>query len=162
MDDQPERGLVPLSVEILALRVDEAGRWRYRRLVTALRDGETPDEAVRRHVGVAADDQATVVHSTSWRYQPKGRLVLTYAVCPDPDPLASAEELTEFRLARGSTPAAPSPDDVQVENVAAHALRHLAHLLHSDDVVATALNGTPSIVHGLRRLPADLMVSALR
>nr|WP_157555089.1 hypothetical protein [Herbidospora sakaeratensis] len=155
MDDH---GLVPLSIEILVLRADEGG-WRYRRLVTALRDGETPDEAVRRHVGVAADDEVTVVHSTSWRYQPRGRLVLTYAVCPDPDPRRPAEELTEFRLARGPAPARPAPDDLRVGDVAAHALRHLAHLLRSDPVVAAAFGAAPDVVRGLRRLPSELVMA---
>ncbi|GAB1822724.1 hypothetical protein [Herbidospora sp. RD11066] len=151
-------GLVPLSVEILALRADDLG-WRYRRLETTLRDGETPDQAARRHAEVAAGDAVTVVHSTSWRYEAHGRLVLTYAVCPDPDPASPADLLTDYRLARGEAPATPTPQDLQVENVAAHALRHLAHLLHSDPVVGEAFAATPSVVRGLRLLPTELVAT---
>ncbi|WP_203991649.1 hypothetical protein [Sphaerisporangium rufum] len=147
-----------MSIEILVLRVDEAGRWRYRRLVTALRDGETPDAAVRRQAGVDAGSEVTVVHSTSWRYEPRGRLVLTYAVCPDPDPDEPAEAPAELRIARGAVPAGPTPEHLRLENVVAHALWHLARLLDTDPVVAAALGATPAITHGLRGLPAPILV----
>lgn len=147
--------LVPVAVEVLLLRLDEARVWRYRRLVVAMEKGETPDHAVRRSCGVAAGDPATVVHSTSWRYQPGGQIVLTYAVCPDPDPELPAMELTDLRLARGASPATPTPDDVQVENVIAHALRHLAHLQRTDPVVGAALSGDAALARELECLPAD-------
>ncbi|WP_326641657.1 hypothetical protein OG884_02415 [Streptosporangium sp. NBC_01755] len=144
--------LVPVSVEILLLRADPAGAWRYRRIVTSLDRGENPDQAVRRAGGLTAEATSTVVHSTSWRYQPEGQVVLTYAVCPDPAAHLPAIALTDFQLVRGSAPSAPSPEHLQVENVVAHALRHLAFLVLTDPVVGEALTRDPALAAGFDAL----------
>ncbi|MEV7013658.1 hypothetical protein [Streptosporangium sp. NPDC051022] len=60
--------------------------------------------------------------------------------------LQSAEGLIDYRLARGPAPASPASERLQAENVVAHALRHLVHLLHSDPVVAAAFAETPAVV----------------
>ncbi|GAA4190184.1 hypothetical protein GCM10022252_28080 [Streptosporangium oxazolinicum] len=147
--------LVPVSVEILLLRADPVGAWHYRRVVTSLGKGESPDEAVRRAGGVTAEATSTVVHSTSWRYRPEGQVVLTYAVCPDPAAHLPATALTDFQLARGATPSAPSPERLQVENVVAHALRHLAFLVLTDPVVGEALTRDPALAAGFAALRRD-------
>jgi len=147
--------LVPVSVEILLLRADPAGAWHYRRVVTSLDRGESPDQAVRRASGVTAETASTVVHSTSWRYQPEGQVVLTYAVCPDPAAHLPAIALTNFQLATGAAPSAPSPEHPQVENVVAHALRHLAFLLLTDPVVGEALTRNPALAAGFDALQRD-------
>ncbi|MEV4748904.1 hypothetical protein AB0K21_21205 [Streptosporangium sp. NPDC049248] len=147
--------LVPVSVEILLLRVDPAGAWHYRHIVTSLNKGESPDQAVRRVGGLTAEATSTVVHSTSWRYQPEGQVVLTYAVCPDPAAHLPAIALTHFRLARGATSSAPSPEHLQIENVVTHALRHLAFLMLTDPVVGEALTRDPALAAGLDALQRD-------
>ncbi|GAA0975206.1 hypothetical protein GCM10009555_032670 [Acrocarpospora macrocephala] len=151
-----------VSVEVLPLRVDAAGTWRYRRLLTPL-GGESPDQAARRGAGVRAGDASTVVHSTSWRYRPQGQIVLTYAICPDPDPHLPATELETIRLARGATPSSPTPEHVHLENVVAHALRHLAYLLEHDPVVGAALSGDIAVARALNSLsrePAEAFIGA--
>ncbi|GLW11696.1 hypothetical protein Misp01_68240 [Microtetraspora sp. NBRC 13810] len=142
--DAPVAGLLPVSVETLMLRAD-AGGWSYRRTVTVPVPGETPDQAARRACGVDADAAATVVHSTSWRYLPEGRIVLTYAVCPDPAPRLPGIRLATLEIARGVKPAEPAPPRVRVADVAAHAVRHLASLTVTDPVVRRALAGCPEI-----------------
>lgn len=134
-----------VSVETLMLRVGTDNRWSYRHALTRPRRGESPDQAARRLGGVAAADRDTVVHSTSWRYEPDGRIVLTYAVCPDPSPWLPAIELPELEIARGAAPATPSPERVALANVVAHAVRHLAFLVAEDPVVARALSRHPRI-----------------
>lgn len=146
--------LVPVSVEILLLRAGAEGRWRYRRLLARVGKGETPDQAVRRTCGIGGEE--AVVHSTSWRYQPEGHVVLTYAVCPDPEPALPSVELADLSLARGSSPTAPSPEDVRVSHVVAHALRHLAFLLVTDPVVSAALTPHPVVTAALGHLPPAL------
>jgi hypothetical protein len=151
-----------VSVEVLPLRVDAAGVWRYRRLVTGLAGG-SPDQAARRSAGVHAGDASTVVHSTSWRYRPQGQIVLTYVVCPDPQPYLPATELESMRLALGGSPATPAPEHIRLENVVAHALRHLAYLLEHDQVVASALAGDPAVIRALEVLslePAEQFAGA--
>ncbi|MEV0198869.1 hypothetical protein [Nonomuraea sp. NPDC050691] len=145
-----------VSVETLMLRADAGGRWAYRRVSTVPAPGETPDEAARRVSGVAAGDRGTVVHSTSWRYLPKGEVVLTYAVCPDPAPWLPATMLAgppELEIARGAAPATPAPERVEVEHVAAHAVRHLAFLMDGDPVVRAALLPYPEIAAALTSGP---------
>ncbi len=152
-----------VSVETLMLRVSTDSKWAYRRVTTLPDPGESPDQAARRACGVAADADATVVHSTSWRYTGNGEIVLTYAVCPDPEPWLPAVELPSMEIAAGSAPATPAPDRVEVANVVAHAVRHLAFLMDEDPVVrkalerraevATALDPTVTTSSATRLLP---------
>lgn len=146
----------PISVEVLFLRVNAEGGWAYRRIVTLPTRGESPDEAARRVCGVARDAPFTVVHSTSWRYRPEGQVVLTYAVCPDPALQAAAIELSRLRVARGEGPASPSPADLRVEGVVAHAVHHLAFLMITDSVVRVALGRSPAVAAALEGLSPAL------
>ncbi|QYC42589.1 hypothetical protein Nocox_24930 [Nonomuraea coxensis DSM 45129] len=143
-----------VSVETLMLRVGTDNRWSYRHATTSPRAGETPDEAARRLAGVRGDDPGVVLHSTSWRYEPDGRVVLTYAVCPDPAPWLPAEHAPDLEIARGAGPATPSPDHVTLANVVAHAVRHLAFLVAEDPVVARALARHPRLGAALSGPPA--------
>ncbi|MGW0804501.1 hypothetical protein [Nonomuraea sp. NPDC002799] len=138
-----------VSVETLMLRASADHRWSYRHAITQPRRGESPDEAARRLSGVPAGAQDTVLHSTSWRYEPDGRIVLTYAVCPDPSPWLPAIEAPVLEIARGEAPATPSPGDISLANVVAHAVRHLAFLLAEDPVVSGVLSRHPEIALAL-------------
>ncbi|GII89256.1 hypothetical protein Ssi03_72460 [Sphaerisporangium siamense] len=154
--------LPPVSVEVLALRVNASGTWAYRRSTTAPVPGESPDEAARRLARVPADVPYTVVHSTSWRYRPVGQVVLTYAVCPDPTPELPAIELPVLCLSAGATPAAPTPEHLDVANVAAHAIRHLAFLKATDAVVGDALGAHPRVGRALDGLAEVAAVAGQR
>ncbi|SDJ76943.1 hypothetical protein SAMN05421869_112149 [Nonomuraea jiangxiensis] len=138
-----------VSVETLMLRVGTDNRWSYRHAMSQQRRGESPDAAARRVSGVTAADEDTVVHSTSWRYEPDGKVVLTYAVCPDPAPWLPAVEVPVLEIARGEAPATPSPDHIALANVVAHAVRHLAFLMAEDPVVARALARHPGLAPAL-------------
>ncbi|MGV9385066.1 hypothetical protein ACWDRB_55325 [Nonomuraea sp. NPDC003707] len=152
MDDQIDAGLAPVSVETLLFQVAVDGRWLYRRIAAAPDRSESPDEVARRISELSADDPFTVVHSTSWRHRPEGQVVLTYAVCPDPAPHLPAEELPALDIAQGSAPAAPTPERIDVINVASHAIRHLAFLMVTDTVVRRALLHHPPIAIALEEL----------
>ncbi|MET8142578.1 hypothetical protein ABZU32_19910 [Sphaerisporangium sp. NPDC005288] len=141
-----------VMVETLALRADSSGGWSYRRLVTTPLPGENPDQAARRAAGVSAEQVSVTVHSTSWRYEPSGEVVLTYAVCPDPWTHLPAVRLPYMRVARGGAPATPTPDDMTVANVVAHGIRHLAYLKVTDPVVRATLEVVPEIAAALDRL----------
>jgi hypothetical protein len=138
-----------VCVEVLMLLADPDGQWSYRRICVEPGPGMSPDEAARRAGGVRPDAAAYVVHSTSWRYLPTGTIVLTYAVCPDPQPQARRVTLASFDLARGSTPAAPTPENIEIDNVVAHAIGHLAFLMSTDPVVRQALRQWPAIAMAL-------------
>lgn len=148
-DDPPPSVLV----EVLALRYEDEC-WRYRRSAGPLAPRTDPDAAARAVVRL--DPMATtILHSTSWRYESSGTLILTYALLPDPDPsVAGAEPLRSLELARGTHPAGPAPAHVSVRHVAAHALRHLALLARTDPVVASALGEHPELISALAGLTA--------
>ncbi|MFC4530734.1 hypothetical protein [Sphaerisporangium dianthi] len=152
LTDEIATSTTTVTIETLALRVDLSGSWAYRRLVTTPLPGESPDQAARRVSGVSADQTAVTVHSTSWRYEPGGEVVLTYAVCPDPWTHLPAVRLPYMRVARGGAPATPSPVDMTVANVVAHGIRHLAYLKVTDPVVRATLEVVPEIAAGLDKL----------
>ncbi|WP_148308159.1 hypothetical protein [Actinoplanes friuliensis] len=108
------------------------GRLTYRTASRALTDDEHPDAVARALAGVAADG---LLHSTSWRFA-SGRIVLTYAALPDPDPgSATVVRAPGQTLAAGDGPLSPSPGRVDADDVAVHACRHLAFLRRTDPVV---------------------------
>lgn len=76
----------PVAVEVVLLRHDSAEGFTYRRLVTALGRGMSPDRAARSLALLNGDDDTHVVHSTSWRATRQGGITLTYLVHPDPTP----------------------------------------------------------------------------
>jgi hypothetical protein len=143
-------GTHAVSVETLMLRAGTDRTWAYRRAEARPRPGENPDETARRLCGVTADDPLTVVHSTSWRHVPGGAIVLTYAVCPDPEPWLPATALPPLEPARGAAPARPAPERLETGHVVAHALRHLAFLLEEDPIVRRTLLRHPGIAPALR------------
>lgn len=148
----------PVLVEAYALRVVDGGGPAYRRCAGPLVAGEDPDSAARRIAGVEQPTdrpRAPFVHSTSWRYTAEGHVVLSYVVVPDPDPAQPAAPLGEVETARGASPDRPSPARVTTEQVAEHALRHLAFLLHHDAQAHEALARDPAVAAALAlQLPA--------
>lgn len=86
------------------------------------------------------DLEPVVIHSTSWRLQEES-LVLTYVVVLN-DPLTEADGFVSVParpgdLAVGTAMAAP--DSIDIEEVASHALRHLAWLAGRDKPIREAL-----------------------
>ncbi|GGM71145.1 hypothetical protein ACFFX1_23550 [Dactylosporangium sucinum] len=99
------------------------------------RDGPQPDWA---------PPPLTILHSTSWRFD-AGRVVLTYVAVLDGVPDADAVPLVSRELAHSGDPRAPSPPHVAADAVVAHALRHLAWLRDTDEIVAAALASVPDV-----------------
>ncbi|WP_165964324.1 hypothetical protein [Actinomadura sp. KC216] len=146
MGVQQERaGDSVVVVEVLALRVADDGGLAFRVLEGVVRGGRHPDAVARELVELPRDTAAHLLHSTSWRHDPSGRVLLTYACCPDPRPDLRAVPLTVRTLARGAGPASPSPDGPRIEQVAAHAVRHLAFLWHTDAVARQVIEWVPGL-----------------
>lgn len=76
------------------------------------------------------------IHSTSWRFDPPRTLVLTYFVYSDRDLFENNPgkmlRLRDAVLSSGSTPQTPRPAEIAEENVVAHGLRHLGHLVRQN------------------------------
>ncbi|WUI02558.1 hypothetical protein OHR68_12380 [Spirillospora sp. NBC_00431] len=154
---QAVEGGSAVVVEALAFRVTGDGALAFRVLAGELGAGRHPDAVARELLGLSGDTAAHLLHSTSWRHEPAGRVLLTYACCPDPRPGLPAVALTGRTLAHGHGPASPSPDRPRIEQVAAHAVRHLAFLRHTDPDarrVIESVPGLPGILASWSPVPA--------
>lgn len=144
-----------MLVEVYLLRCHADGRLVYRRETAPLGPGETPDATAAR-AGAGPDgqrgDPVAALHSTSWRHLDDGTIVLTYAAFPDPDPGRPAVPIRDFAVARSADPRRPSPPDVQHEQVAAHAARHLALIADTDPLVRLAMDRFPELGRALAPL----------
>ncbi|WP_277440537.1 hypothetical protein [Streptomyces sp. SPB162] len=142
-------------VEALLLRYDAVVGFAYRRLLTGLARSAAPDRTARRLAGLSDDDDCHLVHSTSWRADDEGAIVLTYVVHPDPDPDRPARTLADpHTIARSGRPGHPAPSDLTVDHVASHAVRHLALLEGTDPAVAAFLAARPQARRALTRVCA--------
>src|SRR6266496_2556195 len=122
-----------VHVEVILLRTDEDGRLWFRVLRGSL-DSDHPDACARR-LAALPDGGPALLHSTSWRYDPCGGVVLTYVAAPESRPELTARPLAEAMIAASAGPGEPTPPRVGLRNVAAHGVRHLALLLRTDPVV---------------------------
>lgn len=128
---------VTVCIETLLLGVRD-NRLTYRVAEHALGDEDHPDDLARRLAGFGeAGDARQVLHSTSWRFS-AGRIVLTYAALPDPDPSGAMLVAGPGTTASGVDAVTPSPEHVAQADVVTHAARHLAFLHHTDELVAQA------------------------
>lgn len=130
-------------VELLPLLLRDGGIYRYQH--ETLESWQVAFEP-SRHPGDVARSELTrlkcepkVIHSTSWRIQ-DDRLVLTYAAVLSGGGLRDGfreVRVQPLSLARGT--ATDAPQDIGIEQVVEHALRHLAWLAREDEPVRSAL-----------------------
>ena len=135
----PATGSAAAAVETLLLGV-HAGHLTYRRAQRDLPDNEHPDHIARQLAGLTAE----MLHSTSWRFA-EGRIVLTYAALPDPEPATATALGPATPIAIGPDPLTPSPPAINAADVVTHACRHLAFLRHTDPVVAATSHSHPQL-----------------
>src|SRR5437764_6983779 len=138
-----------VRVEVILLRVDAAGTVRFRVARAAL-GSDHPDRCARRLAALPGEGPA-LLHSTSWRYDPAGAVVLTYVAAPDTRPDLPARPLPGAVIALSAGPDEPAPVRVGVRNVAAHGVRHLAMLMRTDPVVLAGLLAFPPLAEAVRR-----------
>jgi hypothetical protein len=115
----------------------------------ALRAGANPDGRAR---DLAAGDIA-LIHSTSWRWEKDGRIVLTYlAWAKDGSLTDGARPLPALAPPSRTDPLHPRPAEIRDLDPLAHGLRHLAFLLRTsrDGAVAAALG--PRAAEALAKL----------
>lgn len=133
---------VHLEIEVVALRI-EAGVLKAR-LVRGWRGpNEHPDEAAMR-LAKAQVAPGVVSHSTSWRFD-DGKVVVTYAVLPDPCVELVAPPVGPIAVVSSGSLAHPTPKQLEQHHVVAHAICHLAHLREHDPGVARAATLVPEL-----------------
>ncbi len=147
-----------VQIEVLLLSVSLGDQLSWRVVGGDLPAGCRPDSRVRELAGLGADvPTATVVHSTSWRPTAAG-LILTYAVLPDPDPAGAVVHAVpaDATVACSADAAAPTPPEVAVEHVLAHALRHLSLVARTSPAVVAAVNSHPRLWHAVAAHTPDV------
>ncbi len=140
-----------IRIEVLLLSVSRDDQLRWRVVRGDLPPGCRPDARARELAGLGADlPTATVVHSTSWRPNANG-LILTYAVLPDPDPAEATVRAVpaDATIVCSADAAAPTPPAVTVEQVLAHALRHLSLVARTSPAVVAAADSYPRLWHAV-------------
>lgn len=97
---------------------------------------EHPLDTVRRIVTGAVDD-VLLLHSTSWRHE-RESVMLTFAVVASGRGDMEGTAVTRVDLARST--ATEAPVSIAHSQVLEHAIRHLAWLASTDDVVRATLD----------------------
>jgi hypothetical protein len=134
-----------VAVEALLLRRLPDGRLAFRLVSAPASADEDLDRFAHALAGPLDGAGGAVLHSTSWRVDRPGRLVVTYAALPDPEPALPAVPLVEPAVVVGPTALRPSPLELHDHHVAAHAVRHLADLAERDPVVRSAAALQPEL-----------------
>jgi hypothetical protein len=132
-------------VEALLLRHLDDGSLAFRQVTGQAPDDADLDRCAHALAGPLDAAAGAVLHSTSWRVDRPGRLVVTYAALPDPVPYLPAVPLVEPAVVVGPTALRPSPLELHAHHVAAHAVRHLADLAERDPVVRAAAARSPAL-----------------
>ena len=145
-----------VTVEVLAFQNTEKGTLKWRRTEGIIYKDEKPDEAALRAAlsELKADEFNGLCHSTSWRFseQEGGGIVLTYAILPDPhaEGDAEAQDLCGTVVSACIDPLRPAPPNIQADQVAAHAIMHLAELSRRDPTVQAQVRNRPELWDAVR------------
>ena len=133
-----------VKVEVILFRLENGLKWR--RIEGSILTYEHPDETALRLSLVSLDWNEPyhgMCHSTSWRYD-TDHVVLTYAILPDPDLSLPCFPLGNI-IAASDDPLRPSPPHLKQEDVAVHALHHIAALSQRDPTVRKQVEKYPEL-----------------
>ncbi len=145
-----------LTLEIFLSSLAGPESIRYAVMREDISDWENdPDRIVNellesRRCGITPETrQNSFIHSTSWRFDPPRTVILTYFVYSDRDLFANrAARLLPLRdavLCSGHSTQIPRPAEIAEENVVAHGLRHLSHLVRQNSQNVRAILKRESI-----------------
>jgi hypothetical protein len=115
-----------------------------RQIAHLSRDAADPDTVARSLF--AANCTAAILHSTSWRWEKDGTLVLTYIAFSEDPACGNVEpsrlSWNELLPPQTTDPQKPRPIEIRQEDVLAHGLRHITFLVRysQDRRVAEALS----------------------
>ena len=141
-----EPGPARVVLELFAVSPEADGEaFRYvRRTADIVRDGRDPDTVAHSLMRGAGDP--AILHSTSWRWERDGTIVLTYlAYCEDaafPGLNPARVRWDELGPPPATDPLHPRPPAIRETDVLAHGLRHFSFLVRyaRDGRLAAALS----------------------
>lgn len=155
--ETPRLPVTRVAVEVfgVALRGNGEGL-AFTRQEGPLENGENPDPLARRLVEEGARE-IVLIHSTSWRWEPDGRIVLTYVAWAREGTLGRAARPLPRLTAPGPVdPLRPRPAAIRELDPLAHGLRHLAFLLRTDRDRAMARALGPQAAAALQKLEPEV------
>ena len=145
-------------LEIFYLRIIGT-RVRYeRKKVNLSRKGSDPDKLIWSHIRQkrsddAEEEQEFVVHSTSWRYERPGKILLTYIAYPDDLTFKTgkSKSLALKHLQSVSKKSRKPRSAAELEKkLVARAMRHIAFLIKTDNQIDFESAMTPKLLRLLR------------
>ena len=105
---------------------------RYVRRITQLSNGSADPDAVARGL-ISGIAKPAILHSTSWRWEKDGTIILTYLAYCEGEEFKGAEpvQLAWGQLAppAATDPQHPRPAEIREVDVLSHGLRHLSFLI---------------------------------
>ena len=137
----PPATRVGVEVFAVALTGGTGETVAYARGVGELERGVNPDDRARE-IAASLAGAVALIHSTSWRWEPDGRIVLTYVAWAKEGALgAGARPLPPLAPPGPTDPLHPRPVTIRELDPLAHGLRHLAFLLRTsgNGALATAI-----------------------
>src|SRR3954454_10418914 len=132
-----------MRVEVFALSATD-DTLMFRHLTRDVPLGQSPDDAALELAATDPEEPGCVCHSTSWRLHAPDVLVLTYAALPDSDPRGAVPVVLEPIVAAGDS-TCPQPEELTVQSVATHAVRHLALLGREDPTIRKCVRHAPDL-----------------
>jgi len=132
-----------MRVEVFALSAAD-DTLMFRHVTKDVPPGQSPDDAALELAAPDPEEPGCVCHSTSWRLQAPAVLVLTYAALPDSNPHGAVPLVLEPIVAAGDS-TCPQPEDLTVQSVATHAVRHLALLGREDPTIRECVRHAPDL-----------------
>jgi hypothetical protein len=138
-----EKPVTRVEVEVFTVGLPVAGsgeRLRYVHARGELTGGQNPDGLAKSLAADSAPELA-VIHSTSWRWEEDGRIVLTYLAWAKDGALSPrAAAIPALKPPGPTDPLKPRPKEIHELDPLAHGLRHVAFLARqTDGGVAAAL-----------------------
>jgi hypothetical protein len=154
--ETPPTRVTRVVVEVFGVGLGGNGRLAFNRREGPLENGGNPDPRARQ-LAAESGQQIALIHSTSWRWEPDGRIVLTYVAWVKEGTLGGAARSLPKLAAPGPVdPLRPRPAEIRELDPLAHGLRHLAFLLRTsrDGAMARALG--PAAVAAIQKLEPDV------
>jgi hypothetical protein len=115
-----------------------------RRTADLSQNSSDPDTVARRLL--VSRCRPAILHSTSWRWEKNGTLVLTYLAFSEDSGCLAAEpsrlSWTELLPPQSTDPEKPRPAEIREQDVLSHGIRHLTFLVRysQDRRIAEALS----------------------
>ena len=147
------------ELELFLVSVGDGQTVRYGRRSADISNWKKDPDTVARGL-LASICEPAILHSTSWRWEKDGRLVLTYIAYSDDGKCQAGEDAqlawSELLPPQATDPKKPRPAVIRPEDVLAHGLRHITFLVrHSpDDRLRAVL--TPSSLAFFRSICGQL------